>query len=80
MQFIESNCNKRTDNYGGSIENRIRFTQEIITEVCKAIGQQRTSVRFSPWTGFQGMGTEDTDLIIEVSFISFLEACLNIPL
>lgn len=54
-QFINSGSNKRTDIYGGSIENRSRFVLEVIDAVVEAVGAERTSVRFSPGGPFQGM-------------------------
>jgi len=56
QQFIEESSNNRTDEYGGSIENRTRFTKEVIEAVSSAIGADRTGIRLSPWTTFQGMG------------------------
>jgi len=47
-QFMAENTNSRTDNYGGSINNRIRFTVEVINAVCRAIGTDRVGVRISP--------------------------------
>lgn len=52
-QFINTSSNKRTDQYGGSIENRARFTLEVVDAVTKAIGHNRTGIRFSPWSEFQ---------------------------
>ncbi|KAI8331504.1 hypothetical protein BC941DRAFT_438562 [Chlamydoabsidia padenii] len=57
-QFINSSSNKRTDNYGGSIENRTRFSLEVVDAIAKAIGAEKTAVRYSPWSGFQGMVDE----------------------
>jgi 2,4-dienoyl-CoA reductase-like NADH-dependent reductase (Old Yellow Enzyme family) len=54
-QFINTSSNKRSDIYGGSIENRTRFTLEIIDTISKAITPQRTGVRLSPWSGAQEM-------------------------
>jgi NADPH2 dehydrogenase len=42
------------DEYGGSIENRLRFPLEVIDAVVKAVGAERTAVRISPWSTFQG--------------------------
>jgi len=53
-QFLQSTSNKRTDEYGGSIQNRLRFPLEVIDSVVKAIGAERTAVRLSPWSKFQG--------------------------
>ena len=40
-QFLHDNINDRTDEYGGSIENRVRFPLQIVTNVAKAIGANR---------------------------------------
>ena len=47
-QFLSSNSNQRTDEYGGSVENRIRFTTETVAAVSAAIGADRTGIRISP--------------------------------
>lgn len=52
-QFLHDNINTRTDEYGGSIENRIRFPLEVIQECCKAIGADRVGIRLSPYNYFQ---------------------------
>ena len=57
-QFINSNSNKRTDEYGGSIENRARFALEVVDAVADAIGDDRTAIRFSPGGSFQDMGDD----------------------
>ncbi|KAG2171912.1 hypothetical protein INT43_001388 [Umbelopsis isabellina] len=54
-QFLHSNSNNRTDEYGGSAENRARIVLETIEAVSNAIGQERTSIRFSPFSDFQDM-------------------------
>ena len=48
-QFLSPVSNIRTDNYGGSIENRCRFVIEVVAEVAKAIGKDRTGIRLSPY-------------------------------
>lgn len=53
-QFIQSVSNNRTDEYGGAIENRARFALEVVEAVTRAVGQDRTGIRFSPWSEFQG--------------------------
>ncbi|KAL9546816.1 hypothetical protein MBANPS3_006487 [Mucor bainieri] len=57
-QFINSNSNKRTDIYGGSITNRTRFALEVLEAVVDAVGPQSAAIRFSPSTQFQDMGDE----------------------
>ncbi|KAI0916451.1 hypothetical protein AcV5_002945 [Taiwanofungus camphoratus] len=58
-QFLQDVCNKRTDEYGGSIENRARFGLEVIDSVAKAIGAKKLGIRLSPWGYFQGMRMKD---------------------
>ncbi|KAJ3094358.1 hypothetical protein HK100_006158 [Physocladia obscura] len=48
-QFLNETTNKRTDRYGGSIENRNRFALEVVSTVIAAIGASRTGIRISPW-------------------------------
>lgn len=54
-QFTQDTCNKRTDKWGGSIENRSRFGTAVATAVVNAVGAERTGIRLSPWSTFQGM-------------------------
>lgn len=58
-QFLQDVSNQRTDEYGGSIENRARFPLEVIQAIVDAIGEKRVGYRISPWGEFQGMGMED---------------------
>ena len=53
-QFLQDVSNKRTDEWGGSIEKRSRFPLEVIKSVVDAVGQERTSIRLSPFSTFQG--------------------------
>lgn len=55
-QFLQTNSNKRTDEYGGSVENRSRFTFQVLESVTKAVGIERTAIRLNPWGDFQDMG------------------------
>src|SRR5215475_13053829 len=47
-QFLRDGTNKRTDTYGGSIENRMRFLLEVVDAVSAAVGAERTGLRISP--------------------------------
>ncbi|KAI9253903.1 hypothetical protein BDA99DRAFT_519307 [Phascolomyces articulosus] len=57
-QFINTSSNFRTDEYGGSIENRARFLLETTAATVEAIGVERVAVRLSPWSEFQDMEDE----------------------
>jgi N-ethylmaleimide reductase len=64
QQFFAPSANARTDDYGGSIENRARFAIEVATAVADEIGADRTAIRLSPGTAMWGIdeGTEGPDL------------------
>ena len=53
-QFLQDVSNKRTDEYGGSIENRARFALEILEAITRSIGEDRTAIRLSPWGTMYG--------------------------
>lgn len=48
-QFLSPFSNIRTDNYGGSIENRCRFVLEVVDESIAAIGKDKVAIRLSPY-------------------------------
>ncbi|MFF4056187.1 alkene reductase [Streptomyces sp. NPDC001668] len=52
-QFLFLSTNQRTDQYGGSLDNRIRFAVEVATAVADEIGAGRTGIRLSPGNPFQ---------------------------
>ena len=54
-QFLNPHSNTRTDQYGGSIENRSRFVLEIAQQIADAIGVEKTGIRFSPYNPYNGM-------------------------
>jgi N-ethylmaleimide reductase len=58
-QFLRNGSNKRTDRYGGSVENRARLLLEVVDGVTAALGAQRVGVRLSPWNGFNDMSESD---------------------
>jgi len=48
-QFLSPISNVRTDEYGGSIENRCRFVLEVVEGVAEVIGKDKTGIRLSPY-------------------------------
>jgi N-ethylmaleimide reductase len=54
-QFLNPASNHRTDEYGGSVQNRARFVLEVTRAVAEAIGPERTGIRLSPWGQFNDM-------------------------
>ena len=64
-QFIHPDANQRTDEYGGSVDNRLRFVLEVAQQVVAAIGAERTGIRVSPYGVFNELsatydGIEET--------------------
>ncbi|KAI1023711.1 hypothetical protein LB504_005270 [Fusarium proliferatum] len=66
-QFISDSVNKRTDKWGGSVENRARLLLEIVKAVSAEIGSKRVALRLSPYASFQG--AESSDIKEQYSYI-----------
>ncbi|MET9733049.1 alkene reductase [Streptomyces sp. NPDC006458] len=60
-QFLSRNTNLRTDGYGGPVENRIRFTAEVVEAVAAEIGPERVGLRVSPGNTVNGIDEGETD-------------------
>jgi N-ethylmaleimide reductase len=58
-QFLQDGTNKRTDIYGGSVENRARLLFEVFQEVASVWGTDHVGVRISPSTLFNAMSDSD---------------------
>jgi len=58
-QFLRDNSNMRVDEYGGSIENRVRLLEQVTRAVADAIGANRTAVRLSP--NGESYGVDDSN-------------------
>lgn len=60
-QFLHTSSNLRTDRYGGSIANRIRFLVEVAQACATAIGAHRVGVRITPFSAFNGATSPDDE-------------------
>lgn len=69
-QFLRESANQRTDEYGGSFENRARFLTQVLDAVTEVMGSGRVGVRLSPLNSFNGM--KDSDPIGLVNYLSNL--------
>jgi N-ethylmaleimide reductase len=58
-QFLQDNSNKRTDRYGGSIENRTRLLVEVVEALIEVWGADRVGVRIAPSGTYNGMADSD---------------------
>src|SRR5258706_10128960 len=63
QQFLTTNANLRSDEYGGSIENRARFLLEVLDAMMEAVGCERLGVKFSPRIPFNDVEEADADLL-----------------
>ncbi len=71
-QFLRDGSNQRTDEYGGSLENRARFLTEVLEAVTDEIGGHRVGLRLSPLNSFNSMRDSDPE-----TWIRFLAKYLN---
>lgn len=71
-QFLGTNTNLRTDEYGGSYENKARFLFEVIEAVSERVGSGRLGVKLSPGVKFNDMQDENAE-----EFYSWITNRLN---
>ena len=67
-QFIQSGTNQRTDEYGGSVENRARFALEVVQAAVDVLGADRVGIRLAP-TGNMG-GIHDENRLATFSYVT----------
>ena len=80
-QFLDSKTNHRTDQYGGSVENRTRFLQEIVEAILTVWPANRVIVRLSPNGNFNDMGAPDfreTFTYVATQLNAYGLACLHV--
>tara|TARA_Y100001951_G_scaffold69816_2_gene56729 strand:+ start:33365 stop:34483 length:1119 start_codon:yes stop_codon:yes gene_type:complete len=58
-QFLRTTSNLRSDEYGGSRENRLRFLRQVIDAVADEVGAARTAIRLAPFLTARGMACPD---------------------
>lgn len=75
-QFLVDGVNKRTDEYGGSIENRSRFVLEILAGLAEVWGEGKVGVKLSPSNPYNGM--IDSDPVALYSYL--ISQCNALPL
>jgi N-ethylmaleimide reductase len=77
-QFIRDSTNHRTDEYGGSIENRLRFPLEVVKAVIEVWGSDRVGIRISPATTTPGETPLDSETM--ATFGAYLSALSELGL
>jgi N-ethylmaleimide reductase len=76
-QFLNTASNQRSDRWGGSVDNRIRFAVEVARAAAQAIGSDRVGMRISPYGVFNGM-TPDAEM--DTLYARLIEALNGIGL
>jgi N-ethylmaleimide reductase len=66
-QFLVDSANQRTDEYGGSIENRARFVLDVMDRLVRVWGEGRVGIRLSPTLAYNGM--VDADPLATFSYL-----------
>ena len=69
QQFLSDKTNKRTDQYGGSIENRTRIVVEVVDAVTEVWGGDRVGIRVAPLTKFADIGDSNPEPV----YLSLIE-------
>jgi len=59
QQFLDASINRRTDAFGGSVENRCMFPLMVVDAVCAVAGSRRTGLKLSPQIKFNGVEEPD---------------------
>ncbi|CAO2162486.1 unnamed protein product [Urochloa humidicola] len=62
-QFMKDGTNDRDDAYGGSLENRCRFTAEVVAAVAAEVGADRLGIRLSPFTDYLDCSDSDPETL-----------------
>jgi N-ethylmaleimide reductase len=88
-QFIRDGANQRSDEYGGSIENRCRFALEVVDACIAEIGAGRVGIRLSPLTPFNDLADSHPQAVFGylvealnqrgIAFIHFIEGATGGP-
>ena len=60
-QFLDASINHRTDSYGGSVANRVRFALEALDAIIGAVGASRTGMKISPRIKFNDVTDPDAE-------------------
>jgi N-ethylmaleimide reductase len=75
-QFLSTNANLRTDEWGGSTQGRIRFGVEVAKSIAAAIGPDKVGIRISPANPFNSISEDD----IEGTYEAFIKTLAELDL
>ena len=60
-QFLSTGTNRRTDKYGGSLENRLRFALEVLQAMISEVGASRVGIRICPGNPFNDLSDDNPE-------------------
>lgn len=63
-QFLAESSNQRTDAYGGSVPNRVRFVVEVMQELINAVGSEKVGIKISPFNTYG-------DIILDNPYVTY---------
>ncbi|EFJ17318.1 hypothetical protein SELMODRAFT_178917 [Selaginella moellendorffii] len=69
QQFLAKETNLRTDEYGGSVENRARFVLEVVDACAKAIGSHRVGIKLQQGVTFSGLVEPEDDSLDQLAYL-----------
>lgn len=75
-QFLAESANQRSDEYGGSIENRNRFVLDVMQEIVSAIGGNKAAIRISPTSLYNNISHQNP----MEQFVQLIQALNKLPL
>ena len=73
-QFIRDSVNRRADDYGGSVQNRIRLTLECIDAAVEVFGRDRVGIRLSPVSGANACPQDSNPQATYMALVEALDA------
>ncbi|VDC01224.1 unnamed protein product [Peniophora sp. CBMAI 1063] len=68
-EFQKEFSNTRTGEYGGTPENRVRFTLEVYDAMAREVGTDRLGIKLVPWNTVRGKGCENEDPVLTFSYL-----------
>jgi len=74
-QFADKNTNQRTDEWGGSVENRTRFYRECLDAICSVYPPSKVGIKLNPCGGYNDVGMNEQDT--KETFGAIIEYCVK---
>eukprot|EP00884_Botryococcus_braunii_P015922 jgi/Botrbrau1/3012/Bobra.0070s0010.1 len=69
QEFLAAKTNQRTDEYGGSVENRARFVLEVVDAVASNVGASKTAIKLQPGVTFSDLIEPEEDALAQLAYL-----------